>query len=81
MSRLFEFIKTTPMYSALLEQVPEEERPAAIEALQRQIAPYEALTAALPGNALENFISSMSRGAPNGKPDEQIQGRRLPRRF
>ena len=82
MSRLFDLFKTTPMYAALLERVPEEEREAAIAALQRQIAPYEALVTSLPGNAFEKFVSSMGKGtqeAPPGVPPEST--RRLPRRF
>lgn len=78
MSRLFDFIRSTPMYAALLEQVPEGDRPAAIEALKRQIAPYEALTESLPAGAFDSFMSSLAQGSSS---TDQVTGRRLPRRF
>jgi len=81
MSNLFELIKATPMYAALLEQVPEEERAAAIEELQRQIAPYEALVAGLPAGALDSLKLSPTQGTPPTDPPGKEPGRRLPRRF
>ena len=78
MSKLLNTIRQTPFYSSLLEQVPEDERAAAISALEEQLRPYEALLAGLPQSALDGLLGSLNSSSM-AVADQPTQ--RAPRRF
>jgi len=66
------------MYAALLEQVPEANRGAALKELESQLQPYEALLAALPPGSVDGFLSGLNGDIP---PDPSTSNQRPPRRF
>jgi hypothetical protein len=78
MSNLLSILQRTPMYAALLEQVPEANRGAALKELESQLQPYEALLAALPPGSVDSFLSGLNGDAP---PDPSASNQRPPRRF
>jgi hypothetical protein len=78
---LIDILKSTPAYTALLEQVPEEQRTAALADLAEHLKPYEALCAVLPPSAVANVAASMGQAAPSDTITHSEGGRRPPRRF
>ena len=78
---LIDILKSTPAYAALLEQVPEEQRAAALADLAEQLKPYEALCSVLPPSAVANVAASMGQAAPSDTITHAEGGRRPPRRF
>lgn len=70
---------SSDFYKKMLEQLPEEERPAAIEALREELQPLESLMAIAPGSidVLKMMLSSQ-QPEQIAKPTET---RRNPRRF
>ena len=78
MSRLLKTLQKTSLYSSLLEQVPEDERAAALAALEEQLRPYETLISGLPQSALDSFLGSLNNGAGDGGTQPS---QRAPRRF
>lgn len=78
MSRLLNTLQKTSLYSSLLEQVPEDERAAALAALEEQLRPYEALVSGLPQSALDSFLGSLNNNTGDGGTQPS---QRVPRRF
>lgn len=78
MSRLLNTLQKTSLYSSLLEQVPEDERAAALAALEEQLRPYEALVSGLPQSALDSFLGSLNNNTGDGGTQPS---QRAPRRF
>ena len=78
MNKLLNTLQKTSLYSSLLEQVPEEERDAALAALEEQLRPYEALVSGLPQSALDSFLGSLNNSAGDGGAQPS---QRAPRRF
>jgi hypothetical protein len=78
---LIDIIKSTPMYAVLLEQVPEEQRAAALADLTECLRPYEALCSSLPPSAIASVAASMGQPVPTDKITQTEGGRRPPRRF
>ena len=78
MNKLLNTLQKTSLYSSLLEQVPEDERAAALAALEEQLRPYEALIAGLPQSALDSFLGSLNSNSA-AVADQPTQ--RAPRRF
>jgi hypothetical protein len=80
MARLIDILRSTPLYSEMLEKIPEDQREAAVAALEKQLMPYELLLSSLPGAAVENLMSSLSNKGSAAPIDPQST-RRPPRRF
>ena len=78
---LIDILKSTPAYASLLEQVPEEQRAAAVADLIECLRPYEALCAVLPPSAVASVAASMGQPAQSGETTHAGDGRRPPRRF
>jgi hypothetical protein len=78
---LIDILKSTPAYTSLLEQVPEEQRAAALADLAEHLKPYEALCSSLPSSAITSVAASMGQAAPSDTITHSEGGRRPPRRF
>lgn len=81
MSKVLDMLRGTNLYQAMLEQVPEDQREAAVRALEAQLAPYESLLHALPSNAVDNFMKSLNKTTETGGMPTAQSERRPPRRF
>jgi hypothetical protein len=79
-TRIIDILRNTPLYVEMLEKVPEDQRAAAVAALEEQLRPYESLMASLPGSAIDNLMSSLSNKGSAASTDPQPT-RRPPRRF
>lgn len=80
--RLIDLVKQLPGYRESLDSVPEDQRAAALAALEQELQPYEMLLAALPGDALGKLTSSLSNATSTTTPPTGGQAsRREPRRF
>jgi len=78
---LIDILKSTPAYATLLEQVPEEQRAAALADLIECLKPYEAMCTSLPSSAITSVAASMGQSAPADTIIHSEGGRRPPRRF
>lgn len=81
-TRIIDILRSTPIYAEMLAQVPEDQREAAIAALEEQLQPYESLMLSLPSGAVENFMRSLNNdGAKQDEQPTPASTRRQPRRF
>lgn len=81
-TRIIDILRSTPIYTEMLAQVPEDQREAAIAALEEQLQPYESLMLSLPSGAVENFMRSLNNdGTKQGEQPTPTSTRRQPRRF
>lgn len=81
MSKVLDMLRGTSLYNTMLEQVPEDQRAAAIAALEQQLIPYEHLLNAFPSSAVDNFMRSLDKDAETGNSSAARPERRAPRRF
>jgi predicted O-methyltransferase YrrM len=70
---------SSDLYKKMLEQLPEEERPAAIEELREELQPLESLMAIAPGSI--DVVKMMLSSQQPKQIVKPAEARRNPRRF
>jgi len=81
--KLIDLLQKLPGYHEMLANVPEADRPAALAALEEQIAPLERLVSILPGDVWGKMAAAANLNQPQqaSHDDDPKPARRQPRRF